>query len=252
VTRCFFRLSLIVSLWLGVAAHAETLQFSSGAGNKLLIELYTSEGCSSCPQAERFLNRLGEHPDLWRTYVPVAFHVDYWDRLGWRDRFSRAAYSQRQRRYAELGYLSSVYTPGFLVNGREWRRGWFQSDPPPAQEGTGELLLTLEDDRVSADYTGVSGRYRLYLALLGMGLGSEIDAGENRGRRARHDFVVLGFVTADSADGRWRLPMPKPGERGADGYALAAWVGRGGDPTPLQVVGGPLPEDGLSSDPLRP
>jgi hypothetical protein len=248
----FLRLALIVSLWLGAAAQAGTLQYSSGGGNKLLIELYTSEGCSSCPPAERFLNRLGERADLWRTYVPVTFHVDYWDRLGWRDRFSRAAYSQRQRRYAELGYLSSVYTPGFLVNGREWRRGWFQSDPPPAQEGVGELLLTLEGGRVSADYTGVPGRYRLYLALLGMGLESEISAGENRGRRARHDFVVLDFVTADSADGRWQLPMPKPRERGADGYALAAWVGRGGDPTPLQVVGGPLSEDGVSRDSFQP
>ena len=84
MTRFFFCLSLVASLGFGASAQAEPLQFSSGSGNKLLIELYTSEGCSSCPPAERFLNRLGERSDLWRTYVPVAFHVDYWDRLGWR------------------------------------------------------------------------------------------------------------------------------------------------------------------------
>ncbi len=232
---------------LGVIAQAEPLQLSSVGSDKLLIELYTSEGCSSCPPAERFLNRLGERSDLWTTYVPVAFHVDYWDRLGWRDRFSSPTYSQRQRRYAKLGYLGSVYTPGFVVNGREWRRGWFRSDPPPAQAGAGALRLRLEDGQVSAHYDASPGTYRLYLALLGMGLRTEISAGENRGRSARHDFVVLDFVTADSAEGRWQLPMPRPEESGAEGYALAAWVGLGEDPTPLQVVGGPLPAHGFAN-----
>jgi hypothetical protein len=237
---------------VGALARAEPLQFSSSGGNKLLIELYTSEGCSSCPPAERFLNRLGERPDIWSTYVPVAFHVDYWNRLGWRDRFSRPVYSQRQRRYAELGYLDSVYTPGFVVNGREWRRGWFRFEPPPAQAGAGDLRLRLEDGQVSAHYVAEADKYRLYLALLGMGLRTEISAGENRGRSARHDFVVLSLVTADSFDGRWQMSMPRAEESGAESYALAAWVGRGEDPTPLQVVGGPLPANGGPNAAQRP
>jgi hypothetical protein len=242
----FLSLIFLLPLVLRAAlAQAEAIQFSSVGGNKLLIELYTSEGCSSCPPAERFLNLLGERPDLWSTYVPVAFHVDYWNRLGWRDRFSKPAYSQRQRRYAELDYLDSVYTPGFVVNGREWRRGWFRKDPPPARAGIGELRLRVEDGEVSAHYDAGAGKYRLYLALLGMGLQTEISAGENRGRRAHHDFVVLSFVTADSVDGHWRLPMPRAEETGAESYALAAWVGSGEDPTPLQVLGGSLPAGGV-------
>lgn len=233
-----------VLLALAAVVQAGSLRLSSAGGDKLLVELYTSEGCSSCPPAERFLNRLGERPELWSTYVPVAFHVDYWNRLGWRDRFSRPAYSRRQRRYAELGYLDSVYTPGFLVNGREWRRGWLHSEPPtPGSPARGELQLLLEDGQVSAHYSGGTGTHRLYLALLGMGLETGIGAGENEGHRARHDFVVLGFTTADSADGHWRLALPEAEEGGAESYALAAWVGRGDDPLPQQAVGGAIPPE---------
>ena len=66
---------------------AET-RFESGPQQISLVELYTSEGCSSCPPAEAWLSRLKEEPGLWKNFVPIAFHVDYWDRLGWRDRFS--------------------------------------------------------------------------------------------------------------------------------------------------------------------
>ena len=74
---------------------AEPRRFTSGSNQVHLIELFSSEGCSSCPPAEQWLGGLREAPGLWRDFVPVAFHVDYWDRLGWRDRFSSPSYSER-------------------------------------------------------------------------------------------------------------------------------------------------------------
>ena len=90
----------------------------------MLVELFTSEGCSSCPPADAWISQLKESPDLWKKIVPVAFHVDYWNNLGWRDRFAKPEFTARQRRYVAAWGGDSVYTPGFVVNGKEWR-DWF-------------------------------------------------------------------------------------------------------------------------------
>lgn len=105
-----------------------------------LMELYTSHGCSSCPPADAWLRKLESHPRLWRELIPLAFHVDYWDHLGWSDRFASPAFSNRQREHRHRGVIRSVYTPGFLLNGREWRQ-WF-SRPElelPLNEKVGRL-----------------------------------------------------------------------------------------------------------------
>src|SRR5450432_4372054 len=93
-----------------MAVAAET-RFESGPQQSALVELYTSEGCSSCPPAEAWMSRWKNDPGLWKKFVPVAFHVDYWDRLGWRDRFSSGEWTARQSRYASLWGSGSVYTP---------------------------------------------------------------------------------------------------------------------------------------------
>ena len=103
------------------AATVEPLEFASGRSRVALIELYTSEGCSSCPPADRWLSKLRNERQLWRDYVPIAFHVDYWDYIGWRDRFAHTEYSNRQRQYQREGGTGVVYTPGFFNNGEEWR-----------------------------------------------------------------------------------------------------------------------------------
>src|SRR5580693_7997010 len=96
-------------------ANAETNSLSFQSSNKQtsLLELYTSEGCSSCPPAETWLSRLKASPGLWGDFVPVAFHVDYWDYLGWRDPWAKSEFSNRQRAYAARWHSQSVYTPGF-------------------------------------------------------------------------------------------------------------------------------------------
>src|SRR3954471_4399456 len=105
---------------LPLSSSAEEIVFESKPAQTHLIELYTSEGCSSCPPAEAWLSKLKSDPGLWKDFVPLAFHVDYWDRLGWRDRFSSRQWTERQSNYASLLRQSSVYTPEFIRNGAEW------------------------------------------------------------------------------------------------------------------------------------
>src|SRR6059036_4275966 len=97
-----------------VNAQNAPLTFQSSGKQPALIELYTSEGCSSCPPAETWLSRLKESPGLWRDFVPMAFHVDYWDYLGWRDPWAAQEFSDRQRAYAQSWRSRRIYTPGFV------------------------------------------------------------------------------------------------------------------------------------------
>src|ERR1051326_5468046 len=94
--------TLVIMAWLaaGYLFAAEPPTFESGETQNSLIELFTSEGCSSCPPAEKWLSALKTNQDLWKKTIPVAFHVDYWNHLGWRDRFSKPEFTSRQQRYA--------------------------------------------------------------------------------------------------------------------------------------------------------
>ena len=226
-----------------ISVYAEEITFSSGQQQTLLIELYTSEGCSSCPPAEEFLNSLKQHQDIWRVYIPVAFHVDYWDYLGWRDPYADAAYAKRQSWYAQQHNLRTVYTPAFVVNGKAWRRGWFNRQMPKNGKSSGELKITINDKQLTASYTPVTSfaeKVTLNIAVLGMDLISHIEAGENTGRSARHEFVVVGYKTINSNNGHWATSLPKLHYEAARQYAIAVWVNRLNDPTPLQTVGGEL------------
>src|SRR5713226_2490390 len=86
---------LVLALGLAFTTRAADRVFESGPQKIHLLELFTSEGCSSCPPAEAWLSKLKSDPRLWKDFVPLAFHVDYWDRLGWRDRFSSRAWTER-------------------------------------------------------------------------------------------------------------------------------------------------------------
>jgi hypothetical protein len=239
----------LLCLLLAPTLDAAPLQFTSASERVTLLELYTSEGCSSCPPADRWLSGLRDDPRLWREVVPVAFHVDYWDAIGWPDRFASADHSERQRAYARSGHVGTVYTPGFVVDGREWR-GWFSGGAPAIGAGASAGVLELEVDgvRVDARFTPQgdgAGPLELHVVRLGFGLVTEVAAGENAGRTLRHDFVVLDHRRAPltGAGGVYRaqLDSPQPGFD-AKRYAVAAWVAVRGDPAPLQAVGGWLTE----------
>lgn len=227
-------------------ATAQGVQLSSDEQQVTLVELFTSEGCSSCPPADRFLSELRTDPGLWRDFAPLAFHVDYWDYIGWRDRFANAEFSARQRQYAREGGVNVVYTPGLFQNGFEWL-GWRRGERPHAStEAAGRLALNIDGNQVSVAYRASDSdelNLEVHVALLGLGIESRITAGENDGRLLRHDFVVLGLNSTALAQVAQRysaeLSMPRPVER-APQYAVVAWVSERGRQAPLQAVGGSL------------
>ncbi len=222
------------------SVQAET--FTTGDRQNTLIELYTSEGCSSCPPAEKYLNSLVKDPLLWKTTIPIALHVDYWDYLGWKDRFASPIHTQRQRQYARVNLQNTIYTPGFFVNGEPWRRGFFNSKPELSQAQPGKLLLTLNKNQINAEFlpkqVDASQQFSLTVAVVGMGLKTSIKAGENTGHSSSHEFVNLKYISKNSSNAKWSFTLPKYDQMDATRLALVAWVSKKGDPRPIQSVGG--------------
>lgn len=226
-----------------IAAETGIIKFESGDTRNTLIELYTSEGCSSCPPAEEYLNTLKSDKDLWKKKTPIALHVQYWDYIGWKDHYATKENGQRQSRYANLKSASTVYTPAFMVNGNSWRRGRiFSNSLPSDNSSAGNLMVTINGESVKATYKSKNkSSLKLNIAVLGMDLTSRIERGENEGRTANHEFVVVGFNYSESEDLTWDMKLPKLHYNKAKKYALAVWVSEEDNPTPLQVVGGLLP-----------
>ena len=185
-------------------------------------------------------------PGLWKTLFPVAFHVTYWDDLGWIDSFAQPAFTQRQRDYASRFGQDSVYTPEFIVNGREWR-GWFSGErqPPPTSSTRGRLSLVLGKSKVAARYLADAvdkgGAFVLNVAWLAQARSSDVAAGENSGRHLEHDFLVLNFQSQPmtSEPGRWTANTLAPGPVQSQADAVVAWVSTLNQPI-VQVTGGPL------------
>jgi len=237
----YFLLAWIVLAAPVTATAQPSVVFASSVSRVSVLELYTSEGCSSCPPAEAYLNTLRDNPALWKHYIPAAFHVDYWNYLGWRDRFSSSDYSARQRTYARHWRAATVYTPEFFVNGREWR-GWRGGMAPDTPTTTvGRLTAELQNGNLTANFTpqtGFSGKLVLHIAILGMDRTTRIQTGENAGRHATHHFVVLGHKTMASDKPQWQTTLPQPHVGKKDADALAIWVTKQGNPVPVQAAGG--------------
>ncbi len=236
-------------LGAAAAAQAESLRFASGSAQVALVELYTSEGCSSCPPADRWLASLRSQPGLWTEFVPVEFHVDYWNGLGWKDRLSSRSFTARQYAYATSWKSGSVYTPCFVRNGAEWKPAWGGSGAPAGRAGilaiqVGEGGLCYAEFRPAAGGGPDGGAYVVHLALLGGGISSRVTAGENDGATLTHEFAALGISEADLArdEGglilRARAVIPQPSVPDARRLALAAWVTRRGELAPVQATGG--------------
>ncbi|HCP53156.1 MULTISPECIES: DUF1223 domain-containing protein [Pseudomonas] len=234
--------SLLAVLAMGSAAYsAAAVHYSSGETSTALLEVYTSEGCSSCPPAEAWLSQLVDEPGLWRDFIPLAFHVDYWDQLGWADRFANPAYSARQRGYAQIGSARAVYTPGFMLAGQEWR-GWFENKTLPVAKGqaVGVLDLKLDKDNVELSFkpqTTAPTDMIAYVARLGFDLDSKVVRGENAGKLLHHDFVVLSLQqVAAKQPLNWSTRL-YPNEQGKR-QAIVAWINQPGQLQPYQAVAG--------------
>lgn len=221
--------------------------FSSGQQRVTLLELYTSEGCSSCPPADAWLSDLKADERLWKAFIPIALHVDYWDYIGWRDRFASADYTQRQKRYADEGGARVVYTPGFFSNGKDWT-GWRYGRPIERQVmNAGDLRLSVDGKDITVRFAPAREHdrgLRVNVALLGMNLETPVKAGENHGRVLRHDFVVLGLASTsleETVDGYVAVTTLPDAAQHAEDLAVVAWVAEIGQQSAVQAVGGYLP-----------
>jgi hypothetical protein len=196
-------------------AGAAECRVASGPGTAALVELYTSEGCSSCPPADRWLSAFAAKPDP--RVVPIAFHVQYWDSLGWKDRFGDPRYTKRQEGEAKASGARFVYTPQVVLAGQDfpdWRsrsgferaidavhhrqaRATLQIDSRVAQDGTisGSVVSTLLPGHPPTNLA-------LVVAIVQGGLSSRVGAGENRGEHLAHDFVTRDMVIAAAGTGR--------------------------------------------------
>lgn len=233
-------------------ALAAPVQFESPARQTTLLELYTSEGCSSCPPAEAWLSKLKNTPGLWTNFVPVAFHVHYWDRLGWRDKLSDEQYSARQQAYAQLWSAQNIYTPEFALNGKEWR-DWsgFRGVPPSSTSSTpGTLQVSSTDGRHwTAKFNPQDQTRRDYevaAAVLISDLDIDVKSGENAGRHLQHDFAALSLITrpftnqTNSLEAKFIVDDNPKAITGR--LALAVWVTQSGKLEPIQATGGWLPK----------
>ena len=189
------------ALMLSPTLKAAECSAASGPARVALLELYTSEGCSSCPPADRWVSQLSAQGYTAERVIPLALHVDYWDYIGWRDRFANPAFSARQREMARLGRSTVVYTPQVMINGRDFRN-WYSSGSferqiaelkqEPARANIQLKLSRSTLDRVDTQVTvsGQKDNLVLYLALYENGLWSNVAAGENSGVKLHHDYVV--------------------------------------------------------------
>lgn len=204
----FFRNVVLGSMLVGVLsqAHAQTCSKRSPAHTVALLELYTSEGCSSCPPADRHVSSLmspsvGSGLGLDRV-VPLSLHVDYWNDIGWKDRFSQSVFTQRQRWLSGLAASRTIYTPEIFVDGRELR-GWGSGTAAAikrvnARPAAAAITLTLGQASarslpVQVAATSASNG-NLFIALYENAISTDVKAGENRGVQLHHDYVVHHWI----------------------------------------------------------
>ena len=226
ITLCGALALLAATAAQAASADATACQARSTAVAPVVVELYTSEGCSSCPPADRWLSTLKGRPDV----LALAFHVNYWDRLGWADRFATPEGTERQHALAAAAGSRQVYTPQVIANGRDWRIWPRLPDAPAAINAapTSPVALTLsrEGDQVTAQVAAAHGGPALlagYWSVLEDQHQSKVRAGENAGETLRHDHVVRLVKTV--------APWPA-----ATGSSVQLKVSRGVAEHPRRVV----------------
>lgn len=184
-------LALVAALLAAPAAGAQSCSARSAAIAPPVVELYTSEGCNSCPPADKWLSRLKADPSV----VALAFHVDYWDRLGWKDRFASAAYTQRQAEQQRVSGARFSYTPQVILNGVD-RPDWPRASVAAGPAAPVEAQLAREGNRVTATIkpaASAPSRLAAYWAVTEQGHVSAVKAGENQGVTLTHDYVVREY-----------------------------------------------------------
>ena len=244
---------LLASGLCAPAVAQNTCRAASGPTTRPLVELYTSEGCDSCPPADRWLS--ATFADGAARATPLAFHVDYWDRLGWKDRFASATFTARQHRAAEANKSTFVYTPQVLLQGRDfgWRDARAALRIAEAAATPARASVEISVARAGASLrvhaaarvrdTALRNDATLVLAYVDSALNSDVKAGENRGVRLRHDHVVRSLASGGHVDAAGLLALDAmlevPVEPGR-APAIVGFVQRARDGDVLQTVVLPL------------
>jgi hypothetical protein len=223
---------LIVAGVAPAFADAAACSAHSPAHTTAFVELYTSEGCNSCPPADRWLSGVAKAYPRERV-VPLALHVDYWDYIGWKDPYARREFSQRQRRLSQLQRVALVYTPQVVLQGGEFR-AWgspefdraverINARPAAAQLGLAIVERGATAFRVEVEArAGAPAQAQVYVAAYESGLSSQVLAGENRGRLLPHDYVALEWKGPYELGRRQidlaYLPKAKPADSGVAAF----------------------------------
>jgi len=238
----FLPVCALVVASLQVFAASESCETHSLAARVTLLELYTSEGCNSCPPADRWVSALPGKGFTSDRVIPLAFHVDYWDQLGWPDRMAKAQFSARQRMQAQRNRASMVYTPQLLLNGADYRLSYTDgrfgdrvselNRLPPAADlilrqlpGISAVEVELEVRLIQAPAANIA---QTFVAITENRLQTAIKAGENQGKLLQHDFVVREFIGPLPMDstGRvhWKAAMVLRADWKRSDLSLVAFV----------------------------
>lgn len=191
------------------AQAAASCSAQSAAQPPAVVELYTSEGCSSCPPADQWVSKLKGRSDV----LALAFHVNYWDKLGWPDRFANTATTERQRLLQRAMGAPYVYTPQVVVNGRD-QRAWSSAALPRLPASTISVGLVREGNSVRATIVGTPAQGLAgFWAVLEDGHSSRVKSGENAGETLAHDHVVTIYKpvaewSAGSTTQSFELTLP--------------------------------------------
>ena len=250
--------ALVVGIAASAPVPAAQCSKQSPAHSVALVELYTSEGCSSCPPADRWVSALGRSGMGADEVIPLALHVDYWDKLGWKDRFADHRFSDRQHALSTLAGSRVIYTPEVFLNLRELR-GWDSEaqfrravnavNARPARAGIRLVLGAASPGQlpVSASFAVKSGtspkRAQAFIALYESGLVTAVAAGENRGATLRHDNVVRKWIgPIDLVEGSAEFRTVLSLDRGTNPkhLAVAAFVQDSASGELLQATALPL------------
>ena len=199
-------------LMSSVVSHAAECSARSGPQTAALVELYTSEGCSSCPPADKWLSQFGDRPLVpangtsGLSPVLIAFHVAYWDYLGWKDVYGDARYTERQRQFAQVAGARSVYTPQVVLAGRdfpEWRSGGAARalEAVNARPARAHIEIVAGQGAPASVKASLAKGTRaddlvLFVAVTESGLKTHVKGGENRGEKLSHDHVARELRTA--------------------------------------------------------
>ncbi len=205
---------------------------------KAVVELFTSQGCASCPQADAVFNELGKRGDV----IALAWHVNYWDYIGWNDTFGTEANSNRQRDYAQSWGSAGVYTPQVIINGQHGMNGSSKQDVSKAIDGAAlglPVALNVKPDMLEVDIAPQSGGQDAMVWLVTFKDRSQvkIERGENAGKM----FDYTQIVTSKQMLGMWdaatgthlKLPLSALTEGDSNGAAILVQADKNGLPGPI-------------------